>query len=225
MKTVCIHQPDFMPWLGFYHRLSQSDLYVVLDSVQFIRQGWQHRDKIKTAQGAHWLTVPVKTRGLNRQLIRDVGIEEKSDWQDLHLKTLRHGYARAPFFDQHYPPIADIYNRHHSQLMQLNLDLMFYFMGAFDIHIEVVFASHFLSIGTKTDLLINLLKKVKATSYISGLGAKAYLQEEKFKESNIDLIWQSYTPNRYPQLHGPFVPGLSAIDFLFNCQDIALRGF
>ena len=100
-KIIVIHQPDFIPWIGFFDRLIKSDIFVVLDNVQYIRQGWHHRDKIKTASGSMWLTVPVKKKGRYEQLINEVEIDYSQNWQSKHLKTIHHNYGHAKYFSTH----------------------------------------------------------------------------------------------------------------------------
>ena len=108
---VTIHQPDFMPWLGFFDRWARSDLYIALDDVQFLRRGWHHRDKIKTLQGVQWLTVPVEKKGKYTQKINEVKIAYETDWRKDHLKTIELNYKKAPNFSNIYKKIRDIYSR------------------------------------------------------------------------------------------------------------------
>ena len=215
-KTVCIHQPDFMPWLGFFHRLIHSDLFVILDDVQLLRQGWHHRDKIKTSRGAQWLTVPIKWKGRTIQKIKDAEIDNTLNWRKKHLKTLQHSYRAAKYFHEIFPEIENIYAHQPKFLIDLNIRLLSLFLEKFNINIPIVFSSS-MSISQKsTELIISILKRVYADKYISGLGAKDYLDEGQFEQAGIDLVWQSFEHPVYPQLHGEFVPMLSAIDFLFN---------
>ena len=219
MTTVCIHQPDFLPWLGFFHRLKTCDVFVVLDNVQFIRRGWQHRDRIKTAQGPQWLTVPVKKKGRFDQLIQDVEIDETENWRGKHMKTLETAYAKAPFFAEFFPAVSGIYANRHSQLMDLNMDFISFFCEAFGIEVETRMASEMGVDAKRSRLLARLTAAVGGDAYITGLGARDYLDESLFEAAGIRVRWQAFTQREYPQLHGTFETGLSAIDALFNCGD------
>lgn len=219
MKTVCIHQPDFLPWLGFFDRLRKCDLYVVLDNVQFLRRGWHHRDKIKSASGEVWLTIPVKKSGRFEQLISETEIDNSTDWRSQHLGSLRACYGRAPFFSKIFPSLEAIYNKDHNLLADFNLELLRFLMEALDTKTEMVFASKLATEGRKNELLLSILQSVEGTHYLSGTGAKAYLEESAFKERGITVQWQEFSHPKYPQLFGDFLPGLSSIDFLFNTGD------
>ncbi|NOZ28633.1 MAG: WbqC family protein [Chloroflexi bacterium] len=219
MTTVCIHQPDFAPWIGFFDRLIQSDIFVVLDNVQFLRRGWHNRDKIKTAHGTMWLTVPVKKKGRYGQLIREAEIDNTRRWREEHLKSLQTWYGGAPHFDAYFPGVREIYLRNHRLLIDLNMDLLAFLMAAFDIQVEIRKASSLPVTGKRTDLLVEIVKAVGGDVYLSGLGARAYLEEEKFARAGIRVVWQEFEHPVYPQLYGEFIPNLSSLDFLFNCGE------
>ena len=138
---VTIHQPDFLPWLGFFDRWQKSDLYIVLDDVQFLRRGWQHRDKIKTKEGAAWLTVPVIKKGKHDQLIRDVKIDNGTNWRYKHLKTIESNYSKAPNFEDCFKRIKEIYDKKHLFLIDLNMDILQWVDIELRITTPYVFAS------------------------------------------------------------------------------------
>ena len=219
MTTVCVHQPDFLPCLGFFHRLNNCDVFVVLDNVQFIRRGWQHRDRIKTARGPQWLTVPVKKKGRFDQLIREVEIDDSTDWRGNHLMTLESAYGRAPYFTDVFPAVRGIYGKRHGRLMDLNMDFIRFFCEAFGIDVDTRFASEMGAVGNKSELLTGLTAAAGGQVYLTGTGSRDYLDEGVFAAAGIQVRWQAFAPTAYPQMHGDFAPGLSAIDFLFNCGD------
>jgi hypothetical protein len=219
LTTVCVHQPDFLPWLGFFHRLKNCDVFVVLDNVQFIRRGWQHRDKIKTARGPQWLTVPVKKKGRFDQLIREVEIDDSTDWRGNHMKTLESAYGRAPHFTDVFPAVRGIYAKRHSHLMDLNMDFIRFFCEAFGIDVDTRFASGMDVAGNKSELLAGLTVEAGGQAYLTGTGSRDYLDEGVFESAGIRVRWQEFKHPEYPQLHGNFAPALSAIDALFNCGD------
>lgn len=216
-KTVVIHQPDFIPYLGFFHRLLNSDCFVILDHVQFISKGsgWQNRDKIKTANGEKWLTVSVKKSPLGTP-INEILLSE-TDWKENNLNLIRESYKKAPFFSQIMPYIDDLYSDPSTKMADFNLKSINMLMSLFDVKINTVLASDLNPAGKSNELLVDILKKVEADIYLSGVGARAYLNEDLFKQENIEVIWQDFKHPVYDQIHGEFIPYLSSIDLLFNC--------
>lgn len=220
---VTIHQPDFLPWLGFFDRWAKSDLYVVLDDVQFIRCGWHHRDKIKTVNGPKWLTIPVLKKAKYNQLIRDSRIDNSTSWRDDHLKTIKFNYKKAPNFEHCLAKIEGIYNKRHSLLMDLNMELLHFVAGELGIKVPVVFASDYNIKSASSQRLVDLVKSVNGSTYLTGAGSKGYLDEDIFFKEGIKVVWQEYTQPVYKQLHGEFVPMLSSLDYLMMMEP-ALKG-
>jgi len=210
---VTIHQPDFLPWLGFFDRWRQSDLYVVLDDVQFLRRGWHHRDKIKSPGGPAWLTVPVLKKGQYEQQIRETEIDWESPWPRRHEGLLGNAYRAAPGYARTMEALLEIYGRRHATLMELNLDLLRWAGERLGITVPMVLASSYDVGGVKTERLVRLMQAVGGTTYLSGLGAKAYLEEDAFAGRGLSVRWQSFEHPVYPQLHGEFAPMLSVLDF------------
>jgi len=138
---VTIHQPDFFPWLGFFDRWQKSDIYIVLDDVQFLRCGWHHRDKIKTQNGVQWLTVPVQKKGRYHQTIKEVKINNQENWNQKHLKTIQTAYKKAPNFDLVFGKLSEIYNREYDLLIEFNMDLLRLCSKLLGINTPLVFAS------------------------------------------------------------------------------------
>lgn len=220
MTVVCIHQPDFIPWLGFFDRLVKSDVFIILDNVQFIRRGWHHRDKIKSTNGAEWLTIPIKKSGKFDQLIKDVAINNEDQlWSAKHIKTIQSAYGRAPFFDTFAPKIIEIYRQHHDHLVSLNMAFLAFALDVLEISIPIYLASDLKIDGRSTERLVNLTKAVDGDTYLTGFGSKNYLEEELFHTANIRVAWQQFDPPSYPQLHGAFIENLSFIDAFMNCGD------
>lgn len=211
---VTIHQPDFLPWLGFFDRWKKSDIYVVLDDVQFLRRGWHHRDKIKTANGSIWLTVPVLKKGKYDQLIRDVRIDNSTNWCQDHLRAIEFNYKKAPNFGYCFKKMIEIYNRKHPFLIDLNMELLNFLASELAITTPTVFASEFNIKSKSTQRLLELVKSVNGSIYLTGMGSKDYLDESLFRKENIQVMWQEYTHTVYTQLHGKFIPMLSSLDYL-----------
>lgn len=214
-NITTIHQPYFMPWLGFFDKVAKSDVYIVLDNVlcDYKSKSVLNRNKIKTPQGSMWLSVPIK--GGIHQLIKDVKIDYDGNWVEDHLKTLFYNYKKTENFDKIYPLVEKIYQKKHTKLIDLNMEIIALIFDLLKIKPQILFASDIKVDGKNNQLLINLLKSVKATEYISGLGAKDYLDENMFEQNRIKVEWQEFSPPVYNQLWGEFIPNLSALDYLF----------
>ena len=218
-KIVVIHQPDFMSYLGFFHRLLHADLFIVLDNVQFVSnssKAWNNRDKIKTQKGDQWLTVSVNKAPLNTN-INEITINYNVDWQNKNLELLQQNYRKADFFDEIFPKIEALYSTRHEKLFDFNMKSIEMLNSFFDIRIDIVFSSDLKTTKTKSERLVELLKQVNATHYLSGIGAKDYHVDKPFENAGIEVIWQKFQHPVYKQLHGDFIPYLSSIDLLFNC--------
>ena len=211
---VTIHQPDFLPWLGFFDRWQKSDTYIVLDDVQFLRRGWHHRDKIKTQNGIKWLTVPVLKKSRYHQTIKEVRINNEENWRSQHLKTIHTSYGKTIDFDLVYSKLIEIYKRNHNLLISLNMDLLGFCSKMLEIKTPVVFASAFNIKSTGSRRLVDLIKSVGGEDYLTGSGSRDYLDEALFKKAGIDVCWQKFEHPVYTQLYGGFEKMLSALDFL-----------
>ncbi len=217
-KTVVIHQPDFMPYLGFFHRFLHADLYIVLDHVQFVKgsRAWTNRDKIKTNNGEKWLTVSVEKAERNTS-VNDIKLSKSVDWKKNNLELIKASYNKAGYYQEIMAFINEIYEQEYTYLYELNLSIIKKLMQIFEVEIPSVLSSKLDPVGAKNELLVDLLKKVDATHYLSGLGARDYFEPDVFADANIEVKWQDFTHPVYPQLHGEFLPYLSSIDLLFNC--------
>ncbi len=214
-KTVVIHQPDFMPYLGFFHRLLNSNLFVVLDNVQFLRRGWHHRDKLKTPQGDCWFTLGLVKSSQDTK-INDILLSD-DNWKEKHLNLFKQNYKKAKYFNEIFPLIKELYSSEFEKMIDFNMASITMFMELFDIKIEMDYSSRY-NIETKANnLLVDILKKVNATHYLSGVGAMDYFDPIPYDRANIEVLWQDFTHPVYPQLHGEFIPYLSSIDLFFNC--------
>jgi hypothetical protein len=218
MKTVVIHQPDFLSYPGFFHRFLNADLWVILDTAQFVSgtsRSWQNRDKIKTAQGEKWITVSVQKAPVGTA-IKEILLSE-SDWRRDNINLIYNSYSKAPSFNEVIPYINDLYRLECKKLMEFNLKSSEVLMRLFDIKIETELASNLCPEGKSNELLVDILQKVNADRYLSGVGAKAYYDPAPFTNAGIEVIWQDFKHPVYPQLYGDFIPYLSSIDLLFNC--------
>lgn len=219
MRTVVIHQPDFAPYLGFFHRFKHADLYIALDHVQFVTntsRSWTHRDKIKTASGEKWLTLGV-TKPPFGTPINLVELSQNDRWVEGNLALLHENYRKALAYREIMPIIEGLYASRPPRMAEFNLRWLEALGGLLDVKLPFVLSSVLEPQGHKNELLIDLLQKVNATHYLSGNGARAYMETEKFAAAGIQVVWQMFDHPVYPQQFGPFIPNLSALDALFNC--------
>jgi hypothetical protein len=221
---VSIHQPAYLPWLGYFHRIAVSDLHIVLDSVQFEKNSFTNRNKVRTANGWCWLTVPVRTSGLFGALAIDrVEIETRADWQRKHWQTLRQNYGRAPYFAAHAPFFEELYACRWTRLADLCQAMTVYLLKAFGIATPLRYSSQMESGGAKDELILNLCREAGATTYLSGALGRNYLREQLFREAGIEVVYQDYAHPVYPQTTAPFLPYMAAIDLLFHCGPRSLE--
>lgn len=214
---VSIHQPNYIPWLGFFHKLLLSDTYVVFDDVQFPRgKDYANRNQIKTNNGKMWLTASV----LGKKDLKPWNQIEinNNGWKEKHLNNIESFYKKTPYFKSYFLFLKRIYETDHKLLLNLNLDLIIFFLGCLDKTPNIVLSSNIKTELTGLDKILYILKNQNATKYISGdgEGSKRYIDEQLFKNNNIELIWQNYKHPTYKQLYGEFIPYLSILDLLFN---------
>lgn len=216
MRCVIL-QPSYIPWRGYFDLVRRADVFVFYDDVQYDKRGWRNRNRIKTAQGTRWLTIPVKSRGaqVEHTPINEI-LTDGDDWARTHLATLRHVYARAPFFGDYAEWLERIYAAPPQLLADFTIattiDLA-RFLGYTTT--RFLRSSELAVTGKKTDRLLSVLRAVGATSYLSGPSAKDYIEEEKFAEANIALDYIHYDYPAYPQLYPPYDPAVTILDLLF----------
>ena len=212
-----IHQPNYIPWLGFFHKLLLSDTYVVFDDVQFPRgKDYANRNQIKTNNGKMWLTASVlgkkELKPWNQIEINNNG------WKEKHLNNIESFYKKTPYFKSYFLFLKRIYETNHKLLLDFNLDLIIFFLGCLNKECNIVLSSDIKTKLTGLDKILYILKNQNTTKYISGdgEGSKRYINEQLFKDNNIELVWQNYKHPTYNQLYGEFIPYLSILDLLFN---------
>ncbi len=222
---IAIAQPTYLPWLGYFDLLDQVDRFVLLDNVQFEKQSWQQRNRIKTPAGLQWLTVPVVFRGRLGQHIADVEIREPDFWRD-HLRAIELNYRRAPFFERYFGEVSEQIRSHaaHRNLSQFTTGLFHWLRNTIGIGTPVVQASNLRVEGKRTELLGDICRSLGANIYLSPLGSAEYLLNELtiLTERGIEVTFQHYEHPEYKQLFPPFQPYASVLDLLFNEGDDAL---
>lgn len=211
------HQPVYLPWLGLFHKIALADALCYFDNVQYQIKDFNGRNKIKTANGPVWLTVPVKAKGYRDKKIQEIEIDNSQDWKNKHFKSIYINYKKAPFFENYADFFEDVYKRDWKHLSELNEYMLKWFLKELDIKVEYSKASEQNFEGYKSDLVLDMCKKLKANLYIFGALGKDYADKEKFEKAGVKLYFQDYVHPAYPQLHGEFAPYMSVIDLLFNC--------
>jgi len=217
---VSINQPAYLPWLGYFDRITKSDLHIVLDHVQFEKNSVVNRNKIKTPQGSLWLTVPVKTKGkFGRNPINELLIDNQTDWRKKHFKSLCQNYTKARHFQLFEPFFKEMYQRGWRKIIDLNMHFIRFVLTHLGIQTPLVFSSSLSPEKTKGELVLELCRRVGATHYISGAFGRNYLDLECFQQNGIEVAFQDFTHPHYEQLYESFKDRLSIADLLFNCGE------
>jgi len=213
---VAIHQPNYLPWLGYFFKMSQVDVFILLDTAQFSKNSYQNRVQIKTAQGVSWLTQPVSLSGKSFQETRSVQFAN-SDWREKHIKTIRANYARAPFFKTYSDDLFARLQVSDSNFSSYNTNLITWLKEVMGLRAKLCLASEYPSDLTGTERLVQLVKAVGGSAYFAGQGAASYQEDSLFSKADIRLVKSKFKPLPYRQLwNAEFAPGLSVIDALFN---------
>lgn len=216
MTTAVILQPHYLPYSGFFKLIDEADVFVFFDNVQFEARSWQIRNRIKNPEGFQWLTVPiVKSFG---QLIKDVKINNSTDWQDRHWQAILHNYSKAPFFKDYRDFFQQVYTKKWESLSELNIYIIEYLVKELGLKTKFIKASELGVSGKRSELLANICKKVNADKYYSNIGSKEYMDKQMnfFDDAGIKVSYMEYKHPTYTQLFGEFIPYMSVIDVLFN---------
>lgn len=214
---ISIHQPAYLPWLGYLDRIRLSDVFVYLDSVQYQKGSYQNRNKIKNINGEMWLTVPIKKTGHLGMKLNEIEIDYQSEWKKKHLTSIKLNYSKAPFFRENYHKLLDLYENNHQYLSDLCFEHLKFWNQKYKISTKIIKSSELSVNGNKSDLVLNICKELKASEYISGIYGKDYLDENVFHKNNINIKYHSYKEKEYPQLWGNWIANLSIVDFWMNC--------
>ena len=217
MTRIAIMQPTYLPWIGYFDMIDQTDTFVFLDSVQFNTRSWQQRNRIKSPAEILWLTVPVLTKGRRDQHIDQAEIDATQNFAVKHLNAIAFNYAKAPYFARYFDSLKMIYEKGQTRLADLTIDLTQWVCAQFGIHTPTLRSSALAVEGKKTELLVAICQALKASQYLSAEGSREYIEENNlFHVHQIGLDYHNYRHPEYRQLHGAFTPFLSALDLLFN---------
>ena len=216
---LAIHQPEFMPWAGYFNKMVQSDLFIILDHVQFKKRYFENRNRIVSPRGkVSYLTVPVKTKGKYTQSICNVEIDNTQSWKNLMLERIRHSYSKATFFEKYYDDIKSLLNtKQYNNLLALNMDIINLLREYLGIHTPMLYSTS-MNVGSfkASDLILQTCLMNRADTYLCGISGRDYIKLEDFEKNNIQIESLDYQPASYKQLCSSFVPYMSTLDILFN---------
>ncbi len=220
---ISINQPAYLPWLGYFHRIAVSDIFVFFDFTQFEKNSMVNRNKIKTANGSLMLTVPANLGNHFNKKIKEINIADKN-WAEKHWKSIEINYKKSKYWDKYAPDLKRIYGgKDYQTIDQICYDQLLFFIGALDIKTKIIKSSDLPEFKSKKqELVLDILKELRADIYVSGALGRDYIDEQKFNDENIKLYYQDYRHPEYEQLWGKFLPYMSVIDLLFNCGEKSL---
>ncbi|MEI6285476.1 MAG: WbqC family protein [Bacillota bacterium] len=217
---IAIHQSQYIPWIPYFIKIARADVFVIMDNVQYQKNGVQNRNKIRNKQGDFWLTIPVT--GHMSDKINEKPI--KGDvWQEKHWKSLAITYSKAEFWDEYSCELEKMYAEPYRFLGEVNYRFLQFVFGRLDINTKIVKLSDLEVAGSKSELVLEICKKLGASTYISGVGAKSYIDEVNFVNNDIKIEYLKSIPPIYKQFNGEFIPGLSVLDMLFNVQSKTIK--
>jgi len=213
---VGVMQPGYLPWVGFFDQVDYCDAFILLEDVQYTKQDWRNRNRIKGPNGAFWLTVPVEKGSLNRNICK-VRIADNF-WQKKHVKSMEQCYRKAPFFDKYFHGIKKFYIPY-TYLHNVNSTLITLMCRYLGIQ-TIIYKSTKIEYEPTDDKnlrLIRMLREVGCTQFYEGAAGKNYIDEGAFRKSGIEVVYQRYDHPYYDQLHGEFLSHMAIVDLLFNC--------
>lgn len=217
---VVIHQPNYLPYLGFFDKMKKADIFVIHDDAQFNKHEFQHRNRIRVEKGWQYLIVPVykKELSINQIEIKNHVQIGKRKWSIAHFDIIRDWYKKAPYFSTYEEDLRKIYETEYEKLIDLNMELILFLMKAFDIDKEIVYSSSFGFKSLRTHRIIDTVRAVGGDIYLSGPGGRNYLDTSLF--TDVKLEFQDFEHPIYHQCYPGFEPNMSAIDALFNIGEM-----
>lgn len=218
---VAIHQPQYLPWLGYFDKIDKADIFVLLDDVQYKKNEWQNRNKIRTANGWQWITVPVRYRFGEK--INQIKIDNSGDWREEHHKSLVINYNKAPCFKDYESFFKASFTNNWEYLVDINIHFIKYLIKSIGITTKLISSSELVIEGQKTERLVEICKKLGADTYLSGEGAREYLELSQFEKEGINVKFQDFNHPIYKQVYNNFEPFMSVVDLLFNYGQKSLK--
>lgn len=217
---ITIHQPEHLPWLGLYNKIAKSEMFVILDSVQYEKNYFQNRNRILGTNGVQWMSIPVSNKGHMDGSIKTTLIAtdpKNMKWKEKYLQTIKQSYGKYPHFNEVFPLLEKAINIDTPYLADINIEIIKTFCDALDIHPIYVKSSDLEIDGLKSDLILSICKKIEATLYIAGPSGRDYLNMESFKEAGIEVKFNDYHHPVYQQKRtDEFISHLSGLDLFMN---------
>ncbi len=215
---IAIHQPNYLPYLGFFDKLKRSDIFVIYDDAQFNKGDFHHRNKIRIYHGWKWLTVPIEKKRIpiNEIVIRNEPVNNKKNWQEIQFNEIYDNYKDTPYFPIYEKKLKDIYCNDYNMLLDLNMSLINFISSAFNITTKIVFSSDLSFKSGSTQRLVDIVEALDGDVYLSGPAGRKYLDVSLFNNKGIEISYQDFDHPVYRQRYKGFIPNLSAIDALFN---------
>jgi len=221
--TLSAHQPEFLPWLGYVSKAAMADVYFILDSVQYVKDVFQNRNKIRIKQGEgwQWLNIPVKKVGGHLLNWKDVRIDNNQNWKRKHLNAISYSYSKAPYFDSLFGDIEKLYLENEEFLLDFIVKVSKFILNQFDVNVPIYRTSELIDLGydvsgDKSELIVNMCKVVNTDNFIFGSVGRTYIDKKIFTDNNITPFFQNFKHPVYNQIHGDFISNMSSIDLLFN---------
>lgn len=219
---VAVHQPQYLPWIGYFDKIRRADVFCYLNDVQYKKNEWQNRNRIKTAQNWQWLTVPVRYHFPEK--ISEVRVNNTTRWSKKHLQALKTNYNRATYFKAYFSIFEDIFSRKWEFLSELNIHLIERLKDTLQMQEKkTTISSELMLREDPTDRLIDICKALGADTYLAGQGGANYMDATRFVENGLKVIVQDFKHPVYPQLFKDFEPHMSIVDLLFNCGPESLK--
>jgi len=217
------HQPAYLPWLGYFDKLIHADVFIFLDTVQYEKNSFTNRNRIKGPQGEIMLTVPVFTKGHTSETLRETRIDNRFNWRKKHLASIYMNYKKAPFFEENYSKLEQLYDKQEDLLSDFCFNQLQFWLTEMNFNKTRIVRSSELDINSKkSDLVFDLCTYFQASHYISGALGKDYLEEDKFQQAGISITYQNYHYPVYPQLWGNYIANLAILDFWMNTKSFDL---
>ena len=215
---LTIHQPEHLPWLGYFNKMAKAEKYVILDSVQFEKNYFQNRNKIIGSNGVQWLAIPVQMKGHMSNTISTTKIAGDERWKKKYLNTIQMSYSKYPFFNEVFSVVEEAISIDTYYIADINISIFKAFADKMDMHPEFIRSSGLNIKGLKSDLILDICKATNSCMYIAGPSGRDYLDMESFKEAGIEVKFNDYNHPKYPQRKTKeFVPYLSSLDLFMNC--------
>ena len=216
MTVLTAHQSAYWPWAGYLAKISQADVFVLMDSVQYSTNSFDNRNRIKGVNGPIWLTVPILHKGNSHTPINETQIDNTKNWRKKHYQAIKQSYSKCPYYKRYEPFLTDLYIHEWDNLSKLNMHILEWILDELNITTKIIKMSDHNFQGTKSDLILDMCIQLQADHFIFGVNGKDYVKPVDFQRAGVSIEFQNYIPKHYVQAHGDFIPRLSTLDILMH---------